>query len=321
MIHHQFPDLTWLKKRIQLGFNNNHKFGWPNVILNVTTNSAYRPEILGPLSIFMNLSGESICRVSNHSVKIPESSYFLTNAKDYYTLEIESEKNIKTFNIHFGESFVENIFKDLIQPSDKLITDPFHTALSPINFYSKLYPKTVGLKAIILKIFNHQKEDHYPALLFEEHLSELAFYLLHSHREVLKEIEKLPYTKQSTKTEIFKRVNFAVDYMQSFYLNDLTLEELSSTACMSKFHFLRLFKIIFQRTPYQFIIELRLNKAKELLLNTDIPINLIATTLNFENLSSFSRLFYQRHKIYPNKFRQEHKSIFKLSVISNQLSH
>ena len=78
MILHQFPDLKWLKQKAEQRFDDKQGWegrqlkreGWPNVILNVNAQNIYRDNIKGPLSLFMNISGESTVLADKRRVNI-----------------------------------------------------------------------------------------------------------------------------------------------------------------------------------------------------------------------------------------------------------
>jgi AraC family transcriptional regulator len=81
------------------------------------------------------------------------------------------------------------------------------------------------------------------------------------------------------------------------------LDAIAAAACLSKFHFLRLFKSIHHVSPYQYLQELRIQKAEQLLKRSNVSIVDIAQQLGFENSNSFSRLFLQHKGVYPSQYR------------------
>ena len=93
------------------------------------------------------------------------------------------------------------------------------------------------------------------------------------------------------------------DYIHAHLNEDLSLEQLASIGCFSKFHFLRLFKIAFNKTPYQFINEERVRMGRQMIERTRIGINEIAHSLGFTNPSSFSRMFFNQTGLYPTQLR------------------
>ena len=303
IIHEKFPDLQWLKKQIATRFEGvNNSKGWSNVIINAHASVAERPDIRGPLSLFLNVSGNSWCSVDRHRARVDSDFYFLSNQGEHYTLEIESKTPVETFNIHFGENFMEEIFSSLVTPADRLLNNRFEKK-DGIAFFSKLYRRDEHFNALVSHLYREHRAGNRSTLFVEEQLARLLGCLLQTHREVLKDVAKLPAVKQTTKAELYKRLSFSIDYIHSHYTENIDLEALAATACLSKYHFLRLFKLAFGLSPYQYLQQVRIEQAKSLLRFSEAPIYEIAVGLGFENASSFSRLFYQRVNTYPTQFR------------------
>ena len=302
MIIEKFPDLSWLKARIRQQKATGE--GWPTCILNVRTKQEFRPGISGPLSIFSNRSGTSHCKIGNHAVRVEAGQYFLSNRGDEYTFEIDSEKEVETFNIHVEEKLMEKVYASLVQRSDFQLEQPDHLPFENVNFYSQLYTKDDSLTGILEEIRKTQSGPEASKLLLDEQLYQLMFQLLQTHRDVMRDVQRLPATKASTRTEIYRRLTFARDYIHSHYQEELHLDALAANACMSRFHFLRLFKLAYGQTPYQYLKALRLSKAKEWLRGSRAPVGEIAVRLGYQNISSFSRVFQKGEGLSPQQFRQ-----------------
>ncbi|HEY8935535.1 MAG TPA: AraC family transcriptional regulator [Cyclobacteriaceae bacterium] len=308
MILHQFPNLQWLKQQADQRFINRKDVagnvlpneGWPTVILNAQTKSTYRDNIKGPLSLFLNLSGESTVSVTNKSVRVKEGLFFLSNTDQYYTLEVDEKKPVETFNIHFGEYFADQVFEALKNKPEHLLDNTFQIPHAPIAFHNRLQPQDDFIKKILLAIKQHGENN---ALFREEKLVELLTHLLQQESKVTKMCSVIPAIKSSTREEILQRLLYSTDYIYSNYHTTLSLEELAQASCLSKFHFLRLFKIAFRKTPHQFITEVRLQKARELLKHTRLTVHEISQSIGFDNASSFSRMFYNSIGVYPTQYQ------------------
>ena len=309
MVLTKFPDLEWLKHQAENSFENRQSWsgkplpnkGWPNVILNVSTNHTFRDNIRGPLSIFTNIAGESTVTADRRRISIKENFFFVTNRDQYYTLEIDQRKPTQTFNVHFGEYFTDQVFSSLSLKEDQLLEEPFQFPQERLEFHNTLYYRDNVVNGYILEIKDQPNAD--PCWL-EEKLYDLMGHLLKKEKDLLKIQAKLPALKSSTRCEILKRLLQVTDYIHAHLHEDLSLDQLASVGCLSKFHFLRLFKIAFGRTPYQFISEERIRNGKELIKNTRLEIHEIAKSLGFDNSSSFSRMFFNHVGVYPTQLRQ-----------------
>ena len=296
MLLKEFPDIAYLKNRISKEWEKDK--GWPTVILNAKASQSHRPDIKGPLSLFMNISGKSRAGIGSKMATIDAGHYYLTNRHEHYTLEIDSREPTETFNIHFGESFMDEVYHGLITPADRIVADPYYYKQSPVYFFNRLYKKDAQIEQLVSSI----RDSSSNAIAMDENLYKI--YLLHRHRDILKEVQKLPPLKTSTKVELYKRLGNSSDYIQEHLNETIELQSLADEACLSKFHFLRLYKMLNGITPQQHITALRMQKAEELLKTTTKGIGDIALETGYENHSSFSRVFYKHKGISAMEFRK-----------------
>jgi AraC family transcriptional regulator len=304
MIFHQFPDLEWLRAQAERRFSNRQGWqgrvlkseGWPSVILNVEADRVYRNNIRGPLSIFTNLGGESHVEVERRTTIIKEGFFFVTNPDQHYALAIENQKTT-TFNIHFGEQYAEEVLASLSIGHDHLF-EPF-TPCKRLNFYNRLHKRTEKFESVIRAI----KDSASDPLLLEENLYALMLILLDEHTAIAKSSQRLSSVRQGTKDEVVKRLLIAVDFIYSSFDKNVSLEDMASAACLSKFHFLRLFNQIFKKTPHQFVADIRIERAKTLLRKTSLDVASIGKSVGYKDSSSFSRAFYNETRVYPSQYR------------------
>lgn len=304
MLHSQFPDINWLKKMIQERELSGK--GWPTCILNVNTQQAYRPEVRGPLSLFINLDGQSHCQVGNHKVTVDADSYFLSNSGDHYDFEIDADTPTETFNIHIEQRLMDQVFAGLNASDGQLLDQPDRKASQAWNFFPQLYAKDPFMVGLIQEIKSQHQAIGYQQMLETEQISRLLTHLLEVHGGCIRQMEGLSALRKSTREETYRRLILAKDYIHSCFRSDLDLESLAQVACMSRFHFLRAFKQTFGCTPYQYLKRLRMEKAADLLSQTSVPIQSIGFELGYENLSSFSRVFRQSFGVAPLAYRETH---------------
>ncbi len=94
-----------------------------------------------------------------------------------------------------------------------------------------------------------------------------------------------------------------IDYIGDNIEKDLTLAEMAGVAHMSPYHFSRLFKESTGLTPHQYVIERRVQRAKELLCGSALPIAQIAFLCGFANQSHLNRHFKRLLGANPKAFR------------------
>lgn len=81
------------------------------------------------------------------------------------------------------------------------------------------------------------------------------------------------------------------------------LESLARRAGYSKYHFCHLFKQAVGMPPWAYVLQLKLTRAKELLLETRLSVKEIAVRLGFSDADSFSRLFARHAGVPPRNYR------------------
>ncbi len=93
-------------------------------------------------------------------------------------------------------------------------------------------------------------------------------------------------------------------YLQEEFFNDIDLAQLAEVAGLSKYHFLRVFKSSFQRTPMAEVTERRLSHAADQLRENSPSITQIALKCGFSDHSHFSAIFKRRFGVTPSRYRQ-----------------
>lgn len=100
------------------------------------------------------------------------------------------------------------------------------------------------------------------------------------------------------------RMTIFLQYIESHFKEDISLEMLAKSANVSVSECLRCFKATLQTTPYRYLTEYRLFKASEMLKNTDKPITIIASDVGFSHVSHFGKLFREKTGLSPSKYRK-----------------
>jgi AraC-like DNA-binding protein len=104
--------------------------------------------------------------------------------------------------------------------------------------------------------------------------------------------------------ETLERLGRAREFIENCYDHPLNLDQISEKACFSRYHFLRLFRQAFNKTPHQYLIERRIEKAKELLSAHDLRVTDVCFEVGFQSLGSFSSLFHKWVGHAPVTYRE-----------------
>ncbi|HKD44711.1 MAG TPA: AraC family transcriptional regulator [Candidatus Angelobacter sp.] len=114
--------------------------------------------------------------------------------------------------------------------------------------------------------------------------------------------------------ETFRRLCRARDLLATEYRNTLSLEQAARQACLSPFHFHRLFTSAFGETPHEFITHRRFALAKRLLAAGEKSVTEICFEIGYSSLGSFSQKFHELAGRSPSEYRREVRKVFGFRV-------
>ncbi|QED49312.1 AraC family transcriptional regulator [Cytobacillus dafuensis] len=177
---------------------------------------------------------------------------------------------------HTFSSVVRNEFLVLDIPDFMLTWNELKFQNKGVSY--KLNNRWRGIRNLILDEIN---ESVYPSAL-----KELYPYISHSLLQ-----------KQQPKS---------ISYIHEHYNQNITVQQLASIEHYNRSYYSDWFIKETGKSPSAYIQEVRLNKAKELLRNTDLSILHIAIQVGLEHQSSLTRLFQKHEELTPSQFRKKY---------------
>ena len=108
------------------------------------------------------------------------------------------------------------------------------------------------------------------------------------------------------------------NYIHENYKKDISVAEMEKIFSYSSNHIINVFKEQFSMTPHQYIKKLRLDEAKQLMINTNRSLEQIAFNCGYKNFSTFFRSFSDTLNISPSKWREDTKQLI-ANKIQNEI--
>ena len=99
------------------------------------------------------------------------------------------------------------------------------------------------------------------------------------------------------------RLARVIEFMSAHFDKRLTLDQLASEACVSRFHFARLFRSKVGQSPFGFLSGIRLEAARRMLVTSDLSAAEIGAACGYRAPSHFSAAFSAKHGLSPTAFR------------------
>lgn len=94
-----------------------------------------------------------------------------------------------------------------------------------------------------------------------------------------------------------------IDFIEAHYSTDISLKDLAMRCFLCPSYFIRRFKKEYNVSPYQYLINKRLDEARELLHQRNISITEICWKVGYEDISAFSKSFKRRFGLSPAGYR------------------
>jgi len=110
--------------------------------------------------------------------------------------------------------------------------------------------------------------------------------------------------KINTQRDILIKLFSSKNFIHQNFDQKIKLDELARYTGISKYHFLRLFKLCFQQSPQELQDKLRMKKAIELITSTTSPLSPIAYDLGYLDLANFSKKFKNQYGVSPSEYRK-----------------
>lgn len=217
------------------------------------------------------------------SIKIPYDSYFCCAMSPDTPHE---EPKAENFHRYIAIFIDENFFKKQLSFYTENINEKYFWSQFTLN------------KTIInhIKDFMSEYEENYHNRY--EMLDSLSMIITN---EIIRGILKIQSNNNNdlNNTEILK----TIDYMNANFSEKITLKKLCSINNMSESNFNKLFKEQTGLSPIKFLINLRINKAKKFLRNTNLSITDVSMKCGFYSVSHFSSCFMNAVNLSPTEYQ------------------
>jgi AraC-like DNA-binding protein len=102
-----------------------------------------------------------------------------------------------------------------------------------------------------------------------------------------------------------KRVSMICSFIQSHYAQALTSKDIARNVCLSEGHMRAIFRSAMRISPYQYLLNVRIDKAKRLLLTSKLSLLEISNKVGFEDESHFISMFRKRVDMTPGQYRKK----------------
>ena len=102
-------------------------------------------------------------------------------------------------------------------------------------------------------------------------------------------------------------IDYAIKYIHNNYAN-VRIQEVARYVNLNRTYFTELFRKRMMQSPQEYLMKVRMERGCELLRTTELPIQMIAASIGYENPLTFSKMFKMRYGISPSLYRTQNRT-------------
>jgi AraC-like DNA-binding protein len=239
------------------------------------------------LSIRAAWGGVEQCHVDARTIGVDDDNFLILNHGRIYSTSIRSALPVESLAICFSPRLVEQI----------------HCEGGSSQFLEHLRPHDSTVSPMLDSIRQAVAAGCDDQAWYDEQLTILLTRMRVHQGQLLDRVDRLALIRTATRLDVYRRIARATDLLHSNYADGVDLTELAKCAGMSKYHFLRLFKLVHGLTPHTYLQRKRIAAAVRLLESTTITVREVAVKVGFADDSTLVRQMRRWTRRTPGQVR------------------
>jgi AraC family transcriptional regulator len=234
-------------------------------------------------SVKMVLSGEEHYLVNGRPYTVGQKRFIVVDHNSQVEINIDADQEVKGVCIFPTKALLNEVAKTRVSSPDSLLDNPFENKdITLIHNQFNYNENRTGqfLKQHIPSIIQSQARKE--TIDLDDFFIGLAECLVDDQLELEGKLQNISSAKKATREELYRRVAVVKDFVEDNFTQKISLDDLAREAFLSKYHFTRTFKALFHLSPYQYLLQLRLQKAQEL-LSLDYSYNEVSYLTGFSD--------------------------------------
>lgn len=273
-----------------------HEFGFTQNLINTANNKNISPfHKNSHFELYYVNRGNFEIKIENKYINIMQGEMILLNENTFHSDVIKND-DLELFILGFNNHLINSEVLSLI---DTELATFLNQSLKVDDNHSETWhikPNETAKYKHLIESLVVELSEHNP---FHHEVSQYTLYRLlialsHENSKTILRAQNI-----GRKTILFNEVH---QYMTTHY-KDMTLEDLADYMKFSKDYFNRLIKEITGMTYTEYLQDIRIKKACELLKETNISIREISESIGYSNISHFYDIFRKIHNMTPHEYR------------------
>ncbi|HOQ06356.1 MAG TPA: AraC family transcriptional regulator [Clostridiales bacterium] len=241
--------------------------------------------------------GCAVFEISGHKVELGPNDIIIIKPMQYHKFIVKSESGCEFIVLYF--TFENRINGEYAQiPLEDFLNFVSNKEASP---YIKLKVSPKNEIVILLNRIMKERDSSEPGSEFLNYLLIMELFVLLS-RALKMEWENSIKLKSSKLKEL---IGIAINYIHNNFERDISLGDIAKYVFLSPSYFTRAFKEETGMSPISYLLRVRIDRAKELLVDTSLRISDIALSVGFSNQQRFNEMFKKYAGLTPLQYRKK----------------
>lgn len=251
------------------------------------------PAVVEPLLVLV-LAGAA--RVEERSLggrweaaQVQAGDFFLTSTGEPYEMRWQTQggDSFEVMHLYLGLPLIDQAARELLGEQDR-----------PVAFLDISGARDERVSFMLKQLHQELVEERQPSPLLVHSLAQaLAVHLVRNY------LDPHNQTRRGNALQAYK-LRRVIDAMNERLADDFSLAYLAQIADLSEYHFSRMFKRATGLSPSRYFIRLRMNRARNLLLETGRSVIDIGLEVGYSSPSHFSQVFRREVGVTPSAYRQ-----------------
>ena len=271
-------------------FSENYSF---RLVVNTSLDFHYPLHWHNAVELVYNL--ESCCKVNVGGIE------YLLDGRDVLVIPSGEIHDIHTLSSSGKRFFIQFDVSMLDGFGGISNVRPFLSRTEKISCHSDGCLHSALEKCIMMIIEEYEKKEFAYTLSLNARVYDIIVLL---SRNMISKTGMESFTGSSKKVSGLEKINNAYKYIEENYQHDMTLKDVSKAVGFSEYHFSRIFKEITGKNFHSYLNEFRIKKAERLLMNSSLPVSLVALEVGFNSFATFNRIFKNIKGCAPTFFKK-----------------
>ncbi|ARK10763.1 AraC family transcriptional regulator [Fibrella sp. ES10-3-2-2] len=277
-----------------------------NAIINSVSKLCTWPLHTDRFSLKFAFNGVEYYCVNKNKIPVRGDQFLVVNASQSYSSFIKSDDWVNSFTIYVDPLFFNQVVAAYTTSDQVLLDNLNHMPDQSVWFFDQVYQAQASFREAVKSFKTKLEVAPLTQAEQEEHLHQLLALLLRAYQAKLtRHVRALSCVKMATRLELYRRLHLAKEYIDDQAATTIQLDDIAETAMLSKNHLLRHFKALFGYSPHQYLVNRRMERARDSLRFTERPVHEIALEQGFDDHSAFGRRFKSAFALTPSAYRRQ----------------